>query len=262
MTVTTNSGGKLEARASAGAGASWIALGLGALALLAVPIAGFGTKHGYWGWQQGLYGGFFTALFDAVAALLVGVSALFRALTRGGRGRAVIRAVASLVIGLSALGIFVYWTQIELPSVPRIHDISTDSADPPAFVTLAETRKHLPPPVNPTGYDPADAAQQAKGYPDIKPALLDMPPAAAFAKALVAAKAVGWQVVASDAKAGRIEATQTSFWMGFTDDIVIRVRADGNKSKVDVRSQSRVGGSDFGANAKRIRRYLQQLETA
>jgi hypothetical protein len=262
MAVTARSNRRISAQGSttSGVGTSWIAIGLAVLALVAVPIAGFGIKHGYWNWQQGLYGGFFTTLFDAVAAVLAGLLALLLALVRGGRSGAVLRALAGLVIGLGALGIFVYWTQIVLPSVPRIHDVSTDTANPPAFVALAELRKQMPPPINPSAYDPAVVPLQAKGYPDLQPAILDGAPAAVFPRALAAAQALGWNITASDADAGRIEATQTSFWMGFTDDIVIRVAAaDGGRSRIDIRSQSRVGQGDFGMNARRIRRYLQQL---
>ncbi len=71
---------------------------------------------------------------------------------------------------------------------------------------------------------------------------------------------MGWDLVAADAAAGRIEATDTTFWMGFKDDLVIRVRATDGGSQVDVRSLSCVGGGDVGANAKRIRAYLKALK--
>jgi len=86
-------------------------------------------------------------------------------------------------------------------------------------------------------------------------------PADAFKRALQAARDMGWEVVAADAAAGRIEATDTTFWFGFKDDVVIRVEADGTGSRVDVRSVSRVGVGDVGANAKRIRAYLRALGT-
>ncbi|MEX2241047.1 MAG: DUF1499 domain-containing protein [Burkholderiales bacterium] len=70
---------------------------------------------------------------------------------------------------------------------------------------------------------------------------------------------MGWEIVATDAAAGRIEATDTTFWFGFKDDVVIRVEGDGAGSRVDVRSVSRVGVGDVGANAKRIRAYLRAL---
>jgi uncharacterized protein (DUF1499 family) len=67
-------------------------------------------------------------------------------------------------------------------------------------------------------------------------------------------------VVASDPAAGRIEANETTRWFRFTDDVVIRVAPDGAGSRVDVRSVSRVGRSDFGVNAGRIRAYTAALK--
>ncbi|HEX7466433.1 MAG TPA: DUF1499 domain-containing protein, partial [Usitatibacter sp.] len=85
------------------------------------------------------------------------------------------------------------------------------------------------------------------------------PPQKATQSAIDAARACGWEVVSSDAPSGRIEATDTSLWFGFKDDIVVRVRPDGAGSRVDVRSVSRVGKSDIGANAKRVRGFLARL---
>ncbi|MGH8720432.1 MAG: DUF1499 domain-containing protein, partial [Burkholderiales bacterium] len=84
-------------------------------------------------------------------------------------------------------------------------------------------------------------------------------PAEAFKRALQAARDLGWEIVAAEGVAGRIEATDSTFWFGFKDDVVIRVEADGAGSRIDVRSVSRVGVGDVGANAKRIRAYLRAL---
>ena len=105
----------------------------------------------------------------------------------------------------------------------------------------------------------AIAAQQQKGYPDIKSLIVTTPPAETVQRAIDAARASGWEIVASDAPAGRIEATDTTRWFGFKDDIVVRVRPEGPGSRIDVRSVSRVGKSDVGANAKRVREFLSRL---
>jgi uncharacterized protein (DUF1499 family) len=105
----------------------------------------------------------------------------------------------------------------------------------------------------------ATADQQKRGYPDIKPLELPLPPADAFARALDAAKGMGWEIAAADAAAGRIEATATTPWFGFHDDVVIRVVPAPKGSRIDVRSVSRVGRGDFGTNSKRIRAYLEKL---
>jgi uncharacterized protein (DUF1499 family) len=73
---------------------------------------------------------------------------------------------------------------------------------------------------------------------------------------------MGWTIVAADEAAGRIEASDQSRWFGFTDDIVIRVTAAGSASRIDLRSSSRLGRSDFGVNAARIRAYVSALLTA
>jgi uncharacterized protein (DUF1499 family) len=78
-------------------------------------------------------------------------------------------------------------------------------------------------------------------------------------RALDAARSLGWEVVASDAATGRIEATATSRWFGFKDDVVVRIRPEGAGSRVDVRSMSRVGVGDLGANAERVREFLAKL---
>ena len=113
---------------------------------------------------------------------------------------------------------------------------------------------------NTATYGGAELARTQSGaYPDLGPHRIDAAPARAFERALQAARAMGWEIVAADAAAGRIEATDTTFWFGFKDDVVVRVEADGSGSRVDVRSVSRVGASDVGTNAKRIRAYLRAL---
>jgi uncharacterized protein (DUF1499 family) len=141
--------------------------------------------------------------------------------------------------------------------VPPIHDITTDTETPPAFVAILPLRAGAPDPVEYGG--PAVAAQQKAAYPDIAPAVLALPPDQAFQRALAAARAMGWKLVAADEPDGRIEATATTFWFGFKDDVVIRLRPQGTGTRVDVRSVSRVGRSDLGTNAVRIRAFLARL---
>ena len=113
---------------------------------------------------------------------------------------------------------------------------------------------------NSTVYNPAVAAKQKQGFPDLGPKVLDLPPAEAFNHALDAAKAMGWRIAAAEPAEGRIEAVATTFWAGFIDDVVIRLTPTGdNQTRVDVRSESRVGGGDIGANGRRIEKYLASL---
>ena len=92
-----------------------------------------------------------------------------------------------------------------------------------------------------------------------QPLMLKVPPPQAFERALATVGEIGWDLVAADASAGRIEATDTTFWYGFKDDVVVRVRPADGDSRIDVRSLPRVGGGDAGTNAKRLRRYLDAL---
>jgi len=103
----------------------------------------------------------------------------------------------------------------------------------------------------------ADAAGRA--YPDILPFALGAHPPDAFERCLQAARGLGWKVVAADPAALRIEATATTPFFGFRDDIVIRISALGGASRVDVRSASREGRGDLGTNARRIRAFYREL---
>ncbi|RUO60218.1 DUF1499 domain-containing protein [Pseudidiomarina insulisalsae] len=142
-------------------------------------------------------------------------------------------------------------------SVPPIHDISTDLMDPPAFVAVAPLRVDAP---NPAGYAGEDTAnQQRQAYPDIQPLYLDRDYQRVFQAALTVVNDMGWQLVASDLSEGRIEATDTTFWFGFEDDVVIRIQPEDDQVRVDVRSKSRVGRSDVGKNAERIKNFFAQL---
>lgn len=110
------------------------------------------------------------------------------------------------------------------------------------------------------GYPPGNTAVQRKAYPDLAPLSLPDAPDACFAKALAAAKWMPrWEVVAEDAAARRIEAVATTFLVRYRDDISIEVRSAAGGCTVHVRSKSRLGRGDLGANAKRIRAYLSLL---
>jgi uncharacterized protein (DUF1499 family) len=164
--------------------------------------------------------------------------------------------VCSIAFGLGVAYLPWDWRQ-QARSVPPIHDISTDLTDPPAFVAVLPHRADAQ---NPATYGgPEVAAAQRKGYPDIQPLELATALEAAYARALAAAQAMGWELIAADAATARIEATATTLWFGFKDDVVVRVRPAATGSRIDVRSVSRVGKSDVGTNAKRIRAYLAKV---
>jgi uncharacterized protein (DUF1499 family) len=162
----------------------------------------------------------------------------------------------SLAIGITVFGVPFSWYRAA-KTLPLIHDITTDTENPPAFSALLFLRKDAP---NPPDYGGPDiASKQREAYPDIKPLVLEVPPNKAFDKALGAAKRMSWEIVDVDKQEMRIEATAATFWFGFKDDIVIRITSLDGKSRVDVRSVSRVGLSDVATNAQRIRKYFKYL---
>jgi uncharacterized protein (DUF1499 family) len=142
--------------------------------------------------------------------------------------------------------------------LPSIHDITTDPDDPPQFSAVLPRRTGR---VSPPEYDGAHAAaQQRRAYPDIVPLALHVSAARALDEAAAVAGELGWEVVAVDRARGVLEATDTTFWLRFKDDIVVRIREiAASRSRVDVRSKSRVGRGDLGANARRIRTFTAAL---
>lgn len=137
-----------------------------------------------------------------------------------------------------------------------IHDVSTDADDPPAFIALRDTRLKC---ANGADYSGLRGEAHRKRYANIIPALYPKPPATIFHASLAAVKAMGWAVAAAVEAEGRIEATATTRLLRFKDDVVIRIRAHDAGTRLDIRSASRVGDSDLGANAKRINAFLLEL---
>ena len=228
------------------------ALALAIIAVVMLLAAGVGTRLSLWDFGTG-FGVMRWAAFAGLAAAVCAVIMLL--LPRLRRAHSVTLVIA-LLLGLGTA--FVPWNNLRLAkTVPPIHDISTDTTNPPAFVAILPLRADA---ANSAVYGGAEIArQQLAAYPDVRPLQMALPPAQAFDRALQAAQAMGWKIVASDPAAGRIEATATTLWFGFKDDVVVRVQPSDNGSRIDVRSESRVGKSDVGTNAQRIRAYLAKL---
>jgi uncharacterized protein (DUF1499 family) len=226
----------------------WVPVLLGLIAAVLVLAAGPGTRFGLWGFR----GGFGLLRWGAYIGLAAAAVALLLLIVRPKPG-GVVPLVVGLLLGLGAAYVPWHWMQ-QARRVPPIHDITTDLDRPPKFVAVLPLRAGAPNPASYGGSEVADA--QRRSYPDIKPLLLSVPAGAAYNRALASARGMGWDLVASDSTAGRIEATATTPWFGFKDDVVVRVRPEGSGSRIDVRSVSRVGKSDLGMNAKRIRSYL------
>lgn len=224
------------------------------LAGLIAAGAGLGYRWELWSFRAGFTILRWAAYASLAAAALSLVGAMLALRHRSRRG--LLPGVAGLVLGL-AIASVPFAHLLSAREVPPIHDISTDTRDPPTFVAIRALRAGAP--NSPDYAGAAVAEQQHRAYPDIAPVVLALPPDQAFTKALAAAKALGWRIVAAVPGQGRIEATDRTFWFGFTDDVVVRVRRGTGGSVVDVRSVSRVGRSDTGTNANRIRRFIREL---
>ena len=224
---------------------------------LASVMSGFGTRWGWWGFRTGLAVLRWTA-YGEIAMAVISLSCLFLPAARWS-GRVRVLLLAALVISLAAASVPVRMWMI-FRSVPMIHDITTDTDNPPQFDAVLKLRKGA---LNPAAYGGQEVAdQQHKAYPDIAPLVLDLSPAQAFERSLTAAKNLGWTIISRNEEKGLIEATDTTFWFGFTDDIVIRISPQDKGSRIDLRSLSRVGKSDVGTNAKRVREFLKAVKNS
>ncbi len=131
-----------------------------------------------------------------------------------------------------------------------INDVSTDTENPPEFASAIPLH-------------PEASRKQPAAYPDLRPLVVDLPPSRAYDTAIEAAKRMNWRIVEGSRAQGRIEAVAVTRWLGFMDDVVIRIAPSaGGGSVIDIRSASRVGKSDFGANARRIRSFLKTFAEA
>ncbi|HET7692806.1 MAG TPA: DUF1499 domain-containing protein [Gemmatimonadota bacterium] len=234
---------------------AYFGFALALAAALAAAAAGLGSRAELWTFR----GGFEIlrwAAWGGLAAAAISLLGLILAFGGRRRGSAFLLGALGLVIGLVTTWIPWSWKQ-RAEQVPPIHDISTDLTDPPAFEAILPLRADAS---NPSEYGgDSIARQQREGYPELGPLSLDAPPEAVFVRALDAARDMGWEIVESDPDRGRIEATATTAWFGFKDDVIVRVRPEAGGSRVDVRSVSRVGRSDVGTNARRIEEYLELL---
>lgn len=230
-----------------------LGLWLGVLAAVAAVASGLGARLGWWPFQTG-----FAILAGAAGAgLLAAATSIGGAVSAARAGRGLAAALFGLALGIATAAVPAS-EFYAARRVPPIHDIATDTATPPDFVALAAVRAASP---NGTDYGGAAvAAAQRAAYPDIRPAQYSQPPETVFEMALATARAMGWDIAAAEAEDGRIEATATTLWFGFKDDIVIRIRPEATGTRLDIRSASRVGKSDIGANTRRIRAFLSHLE--
>jgi uncharacterized protein (DUF1499 family) len=229
-----------------------VAAWLGGIALLLFLVGPFlayfqvtGPAAGFYTFGAGVLLGVFT-LVTSLIPLIRGPS--------DNRRRALVGLLAAVII----IGTVVF---VAGPNsdVPRINDITTDTQDPPVFVhakTLADNAAR-----DMTYPGDEFAKQQKEGYPDLAPLRLQMLPDQAFSRVQLAARSMpGWQITSENPQGLRLEGFETSALFRFVDDFVIEVRkADGGDSEIQMRSKSRVGRGDVGANAKRIEAFFARL---
>ncbi len=230
-------------------------LTIAVLSALGDAFAGLGSKWGWWSFTHG----FVILQWSAVAGALAAIVSLVGGLSVRHEHRPALFfvAAAGIIIGLVASGIPLSWLRTA-ERMPTINDITTDISNPPQFVSIMPLRKDAPTPATYPGAKVA--AVQEAAYPDIRPLVLPIAAPVAFERALISAKNMGWKIIAADPAQGRIEAMATTFWFGFTDDVVVRIAPAPGGSRVDIRSVSRVGEGDIGTNAQRIRNYIAELE--
>lgn len=238
-------------------------------------IAGFGYKLKLWGLSTAL--GTLTREVGPkvlIAAILVAAIALLLAILIKPR-KGIIVGLIGLLVPLAGL---THLSKVRAMSaeLPFIHDVTTDTQNVPLFTSAITSERAKVEGVNPITYTGKTARSknekgenvqtlvsvlQSQGYPDIRPVIFKEPTNVVFGKAEAVAKHMKWDVKNVDINAGIIEATDTTFWYGFQDDIVIRIReSEGGGTIVDMRSISRIGGTDLGKNASRIREFMQALQ--
>mgnify|MGYP003387271280 CR=1 FL=1 len=234
--------------------------------------AAIGSRYGLWDWRFAL--GTLTIKYGPMilmGAAGLGVFALIVALLAQPAGG---RIAALIAILIPSAGLY-YANQIKIAQahIPPIHDISTDWKDPPQFsdATMQLRGSDANPIEHPwTVFPKSEKYRELEGksyedvqkwaYPDVVPIVVDSAADIAYSKALDAAHKIGLAITIANAGHGQIEGVATSFWYAFKDDVAIRVRAkDGGGAIVDLRSVSRVGVSDLGANAARIRAFRTAL---
>ncbi|HEY0044607.1 MAG TPA: DUF1499 domain-containing protein [Allosphingosinicella sp.] len=238
-------------------------LGVGGVAAALVASVGAGQEL----WH---FGAAFTVLryafFAAIAGAVLGLLGLFLA-KRARRAGLLLPNLLAVVV---ALGFVLYLGSLirTAKSVPAIHDVATNLDDLPQFTRLKVREDNLEkvpdmdrPELKAMPPEARWKAIHRESYGDLKTVQLAAPPAEAIRRAGALARDRGWEIVAEDTARGTLEATATSRFFRFRDDVVLRARpAPGGGSLIDMRSISRVGGSDVGMNAKRIREFLADLQ--
>ena len=219
------------------------------LVALPAPLYRFGVVElgtAFTGSKFGLVAG-------VVALVLLAIQVIFKRKT-------VSLASAAIAVIFSAIAIALpLGMMTTAKNVPPIHDISTDLVNPPQFAAIAPLRADAP---NPVEYAGAEAAEQQRtAYPDLQTLTYSQSKPELVEASKQAVENLGWELVNTDADKGIVEATETTAWFGFKDDVIIRVTDNDSERLVDIRSKSRIGKSDLGKNAARIHALIEELDS-
>jgi hypothetical protein len=241
--------------------ASW-ARNLAVFSVVAVLVSIIIVRFGFLEMKPAL-ATFFGALACAGLSILVGLSAFVAIWQNGSRGMS--RILLALLIDAVVLAYPAY-LGLQYRKLPAIHDITTDPIDPPRFEALARLRTGDG--VNTAVYAGLYSAEQQRlYYPDIETVELDVPAQRAYdiTRQLVTRRK--WLVIDERPPQpprylGHIEAVARTPIMGFREDVAIRVTADGEGSRVDIRSASRYFESDLGSNAARVSKLIDDINSA
>lgn len=230
-----------------------LASAISILAVAAGLIILFGAKLGLWSPLVGF--GLYRTYFNPIAFVAAGFGllGLIIHLVRKERRGILLSGIAAL-LGVALLAPLI-WATLDPPvRAAPIHDITTDTQNPPEFLVLDETRPDASNSLEYAGQETADIQRSA--YPDIAPVMTGMSAEDAYARSLSIAQDMDWQIVAADPVGLRFEATARTPVFHFADDVVLVVTPLTDGSRVDIRSVSRVGRSDQGKNAARIRDFV------
>ena len=206
---------------------------------------------------------FFGALAFALLSILVGLAGAIAIWQDGSRG--ISRILVAFLISAALLAYPAYLA-LQYRKLPRIHDITTDPIDPPRFDALARLRSGDG--TNPAVYAGLYSAEQQRiAYPDIETVELEIPVQRAYEITLQLVNKRKWLVIDERSpqlprRIGRIEAVARTPIRGFREDVSSRVTPDGEDSRVDIRSASRYFESDLGSNAARVRKLIDDINTA
>lgn len=232
-------------------------------ALLWGVVGSYGSGFGFWDFRTA-FSGLRYSFFLALAVIILGVVFFIWDRMKSKKPFWILR-MAALIVAIIYVG-YMFSIYLTAQSVPAIHDISTDLADPPAFQTLtlrADNLDNIPDNSDMQGLSPMQrwTRLHQDAYPNIRSVRIDMKVADIIEKAERLATDRGWEIASTIAEQGHLEATATTDIFRFKDDIVLRVRPtqNGEGSIIDMRSVSRVGQSDLGANAQRVERFLADL---